>query len=404
MNKSQRLSLTFIYCSLISFFAFSENTFREYKIEYDFYYHCRDTFSENPPLKESVFYALFEDSEFHRKNSYEKFDMKIINKKGKFLVYDFSDLLNKTIGPISFSINRYVYMAFYEIPRGVDIILNIDNYAFYLIRYDFDDNRTQLINSIKINPVYGEYFINENVCHNYLLSNKLTVNNIPDQKEFYSGIKNNYQYCYRNLSEYCDFYYRINGNELILDNTKLIGDSGKKGIVPKTLEEEEIAPDWPGFYYFMIDDLNIITDGCLIENDVVYSKEHLRQFSDTPWVSKDSKIGEEIVITSNQEITMLFIGNGFFRDKKRNLFFENNRVKELTIKYENDIGLEHKVILQDNALVQMIPLLDASSKKITIRIDSIYLGTKYNDTCINFIGATNYNLKKMWQNFENENR
>ena len=147
----------------------------------------------------------------------------------------------------------------------------------------------------------------------------------------------------------------------------------------------------------LIKDVSYSSKSELKEGQTVYSASNLATFSDIPWVPSEKDLTkEEIVITSQDKIAALMIGNGFYREDKEYLFLQNRRAKEIVIEYENNPGFEHHVILMDTAFAQPVPLVDINSKSIRIKILSYYEGTKYDDLCINYIGAMKYDYQTVY--------
>lgn len=139
----------------------------------------------------------------------------------------------------------------------------------------------------------------------------------------------------------------------------------------------------------LIKNISYSTKTVLKEGNIVYSASNMKSFFNKPWaVSHENVYEDEIIITSpDNPIRELLIGNGFYDNERPHLFLANNRVKEILIQYDEDYGMEHRVILQDTGILQVVPLLNISCNTIRIKILSVYPGEKYDDTCINFIGA-----------------
>ncbi|WP_018968899.1 NADase-type glycan-binding domain-containing protein [Rubritalea marina] len=119
-------------------------------------------------------------------------------------------------------------------------------------------------------------------------------------------------------------------------------------------------------------------------------KARLKQEAWSEGVEGDG-IGETITITPNAgtKVTHLLMMNGY-----RSNFRQNNRVKDLTI----TINDQHEVkrMLYDHQHQQLIDLGSIPNKisKITLRIDSVYKGTHFEDTCLTDITLLN-KLEKM---------
>lgn len=91
--------------------------------------------------------------------------------------------------------------------------------------------------------------------------------------------------------------------------------------------------------------------------------------------------GETIKVTfENQvKINTLNIVNGY--GKRSDLYSKNNRVKKITLIFDD--GSEEILELKDNFNInQVITFTERKTKTVTVRIDEVYKGTKYEDTCL----------------------
>jgi hypothetical protein len=108
---------------------------------------------------------------------------------------------------------------------------------------------------------------------------------------------------------------------------------------------------------------------------------------ESPWVedANGPGIGETVTIVpkDNSKILSLLVSNGYVSFQKPYLYEENNRIKKINLLDDNDNLLgEYDIV--DSPNPQNIVLKDGA-KNITVKIVDIYKGTKYDDTCINFI-------------------
>lgn len=90
--------------------------------------------------------------------------------------------------------------------------------------------------------------------------------------------------------------------------------------------------------------------------------------------------GEMLTATSidSQTVSCVIIRNGF--PGNSSLYNQNSRVKDFTVIYD---GGEESFTLEDTAEPQTFQLsTPVETKFISIRIDSVYNGSKYKDTCI----------------------
>lgn len=92
-------------------------------------------------------------------------------------------------------------------------------------------------------------------------------------------------------------------------------------------------------------------------------------------------IGETIKINLAQEakINQLNIVNGY--GKKEDLYYKNNRVKKLALIFD-DGDIEYIDVKDSFNQLQNITFTPHKTQSIVVRIDEIYQGNKYQDTCI----------------------
>ena len=113
-----------------------------------------------------------------------------------------------------------------------------------------------------------------------------------------------------------------------------------------------------------------------------------------PWVEgvEGDGIGEwiEVEVASNPKYgtKYLMVLNGFVDVRRPHLYKENNRIKEATLICTPSIGngdpFEIKINFEDFVYVKKIEF-EKPCIKVKIRIDSVYEGEKYEDTCITSI-------------------
>lgn len=136
-------------------------------------------------------------------------------------------------------------------------------------------------------------------------------------------------------------------------------------------------------------DLSYSASSHLKEDTVVYSVNNLSSRG-LPWVEgeKGAGIGSEIIISSQDSMKKLFIYNGYQKQKHNlidyNLYESNNRVKKLKLK-SNNKEIEYEV--SDSIALQSFNIPWNNVKELKIEILDIYEGTRWNDTCIDFIGV-----------------
>lgn len=109
----------------------------------------------------------------------------------------------------------------------------------------------------------------------------------------------------------------------------------------------------------------------------------------TKWVpqkSDDGGIGEWIQISAptDQYVRGVEIFNGYHKDST--VWSNNNRVKACTLSFSN--GTSRDFILDDTIDLIRLDLGEVvQTRYIRLTINSIYKGTKWNDTAITYIGA-----------------
>ncbi|MDR2972231.1 MAG: hypothetical protein LBU83_09935 [Bacteroidales bacterium] len=134
----------------------------------------------------------------------------------------------------------------------------------------------------------------------------------------------------------------------------------------------------------------------LIEHNIVYRAENLINFSNLiPWVEgqNGNGVGEYIIRTFDNEDFLwnfkLILSNGFIDYNRPHLYEYNNRIKEIRIYYE---GARDNYIMVNVADVPNFQTFYLNLhhnyngvNNIIIEIVDIYPGSRYNDTCINFM-------------------
>ncbi len=144
--------------------------------------------------------------------------------------------------------------------------------------------------------------------------------------------------------------------------------------------------------------LKIKTSSFLFEKNIKYDGTSYKNIQNDlcPWVEgvKGDGVGEWIEITfkvwnlTDKNICFL-ISNGYVDFSKPNLYFNNNRVKEIYVECAEK-GIGFKALLEDTPQFQVvkIPKINITENEILtfrFRIESVFKGLKYDDTCINLI-------------------
>jgi len=106
---------------------------------------------------------------------------------------------------------------------------------------------------------------------------------------------------------------------------------------------------------------------------------------DRPWVEGAPGIGkgETITVYFDRPAERLIISNGFVSFQKPHLYEQNGRVKRIRV-YNPSRRIDLEVDISDTPNPQEIALPE-ETLEIAIEIVEVYEGTKYEDTCINFI-------------------
>ncbi len=140
-------------------------------------------------------------------------------------------------------------------------------------------------------------------------------------------------------------------------------------------------------------------DGKDIEGfPVVCTPDYKYKFISMPWLEGASGdgTGEWIEIKMEtpywERLQILRILNGYVDIRKPYLFKENNRIKEATLictpENPDEEIFEKKVTFEDFVYVKNI-YLEKKCKKVRLRIDSVFKGSKYDDTAITSIYTDN---------------
>lgn len=127
----------------------------------------------------------------------------------------------------------------------------------------------------------------------------------------------------------------------------------------------------------------------LKEKDTVYPASHLADLAlSRPWVEgvPGYGIGESIRIKPTRDdaaMRHVLISIGYVSYDKPGLYTENSRPKKIELVSEEG-GFRFEVELPDTPNIQLISLPKPVGD-LTIIIKDVYKGTKWEDTCINFI-------------------
>lgn len=121
----------------------------------------------------------------------------------------------------------------------------------------------------------------------------------------------------------------------------------------------------------------------LKEGNKEYTTENLSEIViGSPWVEGVNGNGEGEGFTIDGNAPYLLIVNGFVSSKKPYLYEQNSRIKELEI-IGSKSGKSKIVSFLDTPNPQTVDISFLNKEDDTIiRIESVYQGTKYQDTCI----------------------
>lgn len=102
----------------------------------------------------------------------------------------------------------------------------------------------------------------------------------------------------------------------------------------------------------------------------------------TSWVegATGPGIGEQLVLSFSQPINVVRLGLDIGFDRDDSIFAANNRVHRVNLLFSD--GSKQSIEFADQRGVQYIQLDRVTTDVIIIIIDSVYAGTKYDDTCI----------------------
>lgn len=133
------------------------------------------------------------------------------------------------------------------------------------------------------------------------------------------------------------------------------------------------------------DGIVVSTNEDIIPGDSKPKKYHLFWMFDgnskTAWVfenSRNKKPEITFMLPKEKYVDRLGLVNGYSKSKE--LYFANNRIKKLLIKYGD--GSKQEVSLADSLDLQYIKLQNKQTGRIEMSIEEVSVGAKHNDTCI----------------------
>ena len=319
-------------------------------------------------------------------------DMTFAISDGKSsLKFDFRQIIEKSKYPRALC----PMFAFYEQENGIDVLYYstlIDSCGkACIVSYDFAAGKVTLSPEVSVSDLFADAF-----SYNYSSLLHEIYARIFGKTPVISASEPESEQSWTFYTRWCDSlaggwgeetFGSFEGNILTLDYTfseyanNKINDRKHK-LPAKILTSKQII----NYYSNVgIENFTIKTDSSLTEGSTVYSADNMKEFSNIPWVPSKDIREETIKISSERPLGGIYFCNGFYSAARNDLYLKNNRVKEIEIIYPQSHGLRHKIILNDTAMPEFIPLLNINCTEITIKVLSVYDGTAYNDTCINAI-------------------
>lgn len=133
---------------------------------------------------------------------------------------------------------------------------------------------------------------------------------------------------------------------------------------------------------------DFLSSSYLVEGETTYYPKFLGDTGlEKLWVEgvPDHGIGETISFSKPILVENLYLSNGYVSYRKPYLYCYNSRVKKIRMTDELDDSFEMIFNLDDTPNPQKIDLESKEVRKLIIEIQDIYPGSKWDDTCINFI-------------------
>ena len=91
-------------------------------------------------------------------------------------------------------------------------------------------------------------------------------------------------------------------------------------------------------------------------------------------------VGEQLVLTFPRPVTLVRLGFDIGFDRDDRIFAANNRVRSAKLLFSD--GSVQRVEFLDQRGMQYPSFAGVTTSKLTVVIDAVYPGTKYDDTCI----------------------
>lgn len=196
------------------------------------------------------------------------------------------------------------------------------------------------------------------------------------------------EYKYSTINEYSLNYIQMDNKDkkwlmLKSEHILFIYEKGKEGELffgtnPETVLSKEL----------IIRSRDFGASSSLTEGKKHYSPESLGMSElEKPWVEgvEGDGIGEKFFFTRKKRVKNLYFFNGYVSYEKPSLYEYNNRVKEIVIYDKLNPSFKKEVLLEDTPRPQKIEINGEKMRKLEIEIRAVYNGSRWDDTCINFI-------------------
>lgn len=166
------------------------------------------------------------------------------------------------------------------------------------------------------------------------------------------------------------------------DNIELLLAANRLGLFNLKMVYSTIVMPNKYSYISLTDVYSVKVSSAKLEDNRLYGVQNIiDRDSKTAWVpeSQKSGIGEWIELSFDDavQINSLVLTNGYAKSEEA--FKNNNRIKNATLVFSD--GSKQAVLLKDTMEPQKISI-NRNSRTVRLIIDSVYKGTKYDDTCL----------------------
>ncbi|MBB5219010.1 hypothetical protein DYE49_11730 [Treponema rectale] len=291
---------------------------------------------------------------------------------------------------LSYDITSSVFADIYQVydsyfvakknENGVFIVFNGGGNKVFLYTFDFKKmvveekclGYVSFIFEDFLNEAPYKFKINYNFLINYFFNNSL-----PQDME----VKSFHKYNPFSGAEVAYLYPCV----LLRNGNIYIDYKIKNDYCFQNIPEEKTLKNYYDRSIKFIENIKYQAKSYLIEKNREYKAQNMEKFNDYAWCPTLPYTEEEILIESEDSIIdALYIGNGYYRSDRKELYLQNSRAKEIEIECVES-GMKQRVTLADTGFLQLVPLVNVNSHKLKIKILSVYEGEKYSDLCINCI-------------------